>query len=491
MRIKFHPNATVKTLAFCSPREQIAAPRRWGKPRSEKLDVGVVGVLLPIGWLLLSYFSASVGPFVFGLGYCLVGLAVVKAVSFAVPSRPELRGSFLACYAVCTSVAGLAEAYALWRFQHLQTAIDAVAVFYPLSQQGLENGAFQQININAPLAVWIWQYCYELSARIGFGTGPWVGVLFNSLLISLACTTILASAELIGNGDKRARDIRGWCVYGAFFWLAAATHLRDAFVVCASATVVFLALCLLARPSLPRLVIVTIGQSATIGITVFVRQETAYALGAIAVWGLVCTILLAGWKRAQADRAVVTLLLLAFVGILIPLIMSGRALWEFRATNIAEDNLLNSSDDSLGSRFVVRAAVPVRMLLGTYTLFVHPIPLFKYVGLSQDEYTWLTSLAGICMVGAVPYLLDGLITRTSGKTQRAAKWFLSGALGFGTIGIVFTTMDHRHLMQFVPMALLLMVFSLPDSNKRRRRLIYELWYASVLLAHAGWMVLKF
>ncbi len=443
----------------------------------------------PTGIILLAIANGAVGPIVAGVLYALLGYLFCKFVSALVGSRTNLQPATFAALAICLTGAGIAQMYALWFSGQLQNTIDAVEVFYPLSRVGLVDGAFATTKTNSEMAIWIWQFLYEGAGRLGLGDGPWIGVTFNCFMITLSITLILATVELVRSGLEQVRDITPWLIFGFLFWEAATIHVRDAYTILGSAVVLFFSAFLIERPSLTRLIVGISSTAVVAGLIFYVREESGFMLGLLAFWGLSCGVFFSKWESSSARS--VALFVLVLVGVIaVGGAVAGRELFLLRSDELIQDNITNADAGSLGTRFIMQASLPVRITVGTFFMFVHPIPLWGYIGPWFDEITWIESLGGFTMLATAPYLVDALWTPTPNRRMAVHKLYASVASGLGILSIVMSNMGVRHILQFLPFLLVVMAFSNPLAHQGRRRMLWQLWLGVIALVHVAWAVLK-
>ena len=82
------------------------------------------------------------------------------------------------------------------------------------------------------LAVFVWNRLYMLNITLGLDHGPWVGILFNGLLVGLSAGLTIQIARYVFGSDARRLTLLGnLCASCGMFWLFGAIHLRGSFTL--------------------------------------------------------------------------------------------------------------------------------------------------------------------------------------------------------------------------------------------------------------------
>jgi hypothetical protein len=155
-----------------------------------------------------------------------------------------------------------------------------------------------------------------------------------------------------------------------------------------------------------------------------------------------------------------------------------------------------NAENSLGLRFVVNQPLPIRMIVGSFTLMISPIPLWTNFEIGLRDYYWIRGYNGFYQVFVLPLVfLGGLITiRMFRVDQKQALpfMFLLMYLLINLMGVVATSLELRHVGQFFAAAVILA--ALPDirnsiTNNEWKK-ISSLLFMGILLVHLVWGVLK-
>lgn len=455
-------------------------------------------LLLLAGSTLLSVASESLDPFFVAILFLLIGVAVSRAAFQR--SRLETR-AFLLCYGACVMVAGLAQSYSLLTFGVPQNFVDALHFLDNISP----SPPFTQFGDMAPnykprLAIMIWQQVYRLTWLLGLKFGPYIGVLFNALVVGLSGSmTVRIARELFGNDCWRLRRVGTLCACSGMFWLFGGLLLRDCFCLFFSTLALWALVHWLSRstPSSLVLAVFAVGTSAVA--IWYLRWMISLLYGFFGLLALLCWL-----GRRGLDAKGMALVLVVGAAILVGstyissyLASSASYRAEF-AEGYEEIGYRSTSggDDSLGIQLVVEQPLPVRLFLGAGTLALRPIPLWALIAPGVRDYHLILSANGIYQVLVMPLLLAGLLmvfaTVLSTRTL-SPLFFLAAYSLFNTAVVASTSLELRHLAQFYPAFIVLAV--VPDTRERESRHLVKsmacVWFSMVTLVHILWFVMKY
>lgn len=143
-------------------------------------------------------------------------------------------------------------------------------------------------------------------------------------------------------------------------------------------------------------------------------------------------------------------------------------------------------------RLIVKQPLPVRLALGTGSMAVFPIPLWSYFDGSRGEYHVIKGYHGLYQLAVMPFLLAGFVIVARGflrdRRKSIALVYLTLYLTMNTLAVVATSLEQRHLAQFMPAFMLLAV--VPDTRERATRAfvgrITAGWICVVILVHLAW-----
>jgi hypothetical protein len=158
------------------------------------------------------------------------------------------------------------------------------------------------------------------------------------------------------------------------------------------------------------------------------------------------------------------------------------------------------SGDSLGSTLIVNSPWLIRSTAGFLWMLMFPIPIFTGFLLGETNtplYHFCKSIHAIGMLIYVPFLIVGIVQaiRSPKSISVSAQQAVSIWIFFfvsGYMAVTMSTLETRHLIQFLPAIFL--IGSIPDltidTTRRHLLLAVKLWLSLVIFAHLLWFVMK-
>ncbi|MFC2108302.1 hypothetical protein ACFLS5_02455 [Candidatus Bipolaricaulota bacterium] len=410
----------------------------------------------------------------------------------------EMR-AFLLTYSVCVFVGGLAQSYALATFGDVQSTTDAFTFFRWISPTPpFTTMASLPPAINSRLAVVIWQQVYRVAWWAGLKFGPYTSVMFNALVVGLSGSLAVRTArEIFGDDAWRLRRVGTLFSLCGLFILFGAVLIRDCFVLFFNLVVLWSIIRWLVRPSVRRFLL-------GLGIILlsawamsYLRIQNVFLLIVYGFMALLLRFFLG--RRTLVWHSIVIVLMGALLVSTSYLMSRFQSVRDMQARAISHYSALAADTheaDSLGMKLIINQPFPIRLVLGSGALMINPVPLWANFKRESGEYHWIKGYHGIYQVAVMPLLLAGIIfairlflrDRDSG-----APWvFLFAYLFVGVLGVAATSLEQRHLAQFMPSVMILA--ALPDTRKATVRnhvhVLAGLWIVLVLLVHLAWAVLK-
>ena len=444
-----------------------------------------IGRLLILSMLLVgsgmqAYANGTLDALLVAYFLLIAGIAAV--ILFFQSKWHEMR-AFLITYAVCLFVGGLAQCYSLAFFDNPQPP------FMTMEEMPLHN---------SPLAVIIWQQVYKVTWWMGFEFGPYIGVMFNAMVMGLlASLTVRTARELFGNDDRKLNRVINLFAFNGLLILFGAVLIRDCFTTALNTLVLWGLIRCLLRTTLRKMLLVIV----LVGVTSYAM----FYLRANAIPLLALNVFLAflGWflaKRLNTKSLLIAILSLFVLFIVMPYISSYfEATKEIQVSGMENYTKMSAgshSATSLGMRFVVNQPLPIRMVMGSAVLMISPIPLWAYFNSDSEDYLWIKSYNGFYQLLFVPFIVAGFpeafrLIRENRK-QAPALLFLMIYLVVNLLAVVGTSGEQRHLAQFMPAFVIIAALpdTLIDKAKKRLRTIVRWWIGSVVLVHLAWIVLK-
>ncbi len=456
------------------------------------------------GWLavLLVLVGSSMQGYACGAGeavlvavfFLVVGIAAVSLVFLR--RREELR-TFLLTYGICVFVGGLAQCYSLAVFDNPQSTIDAVLAYYPCMSPQPPFTTMDDIPWNLTGmagAILTWQQVYKLAWALGCEFGPYSAVMFNAFVMGLTgSVTVRTARELFGDDEWRLRRVGTLFALCGLFILLGSVLLRDCFTTFFCVLALWGIVRWLCRPTSRNLLFAVVASGIFIIAMMHLREKSMVMLGLFWFLALVCWLFA---KRLDSARFGVSVLvtfamLFGFVH-LMSYIQYSRELQSEHIENTASHMVNESRDDSLAVRLVVAQPLPIRLVLGTGTLMVSPIPLWSGFSTGSIDGHCILGYNGIYQVVVLPLAFAGYLAvwrMVRRDRERATSGlFLAVYFVMNTLAVIATSLQQRHMAQFLPALMILM--ALPDTRKRNERkgvqTIAKWWFALVVLVHLAW-----
>ena len=455
-----------------------------------------IGLLVLFGSALQGYANGTADALTVGIGFLFLGSGIVK---LAFLSKESEQQAFLLTYAICIFVGGLAQVYSLSVFGVANNFIDGQTFFNMISPRPpFMTMADMSSNYNFPLAIAIWQQVYRLVWLFGLDFKPQIAIMFNALLMGFSASITVATArELFGNDLWRLRRVGILFASCGLFILFGAVLLRDCFTTIFNAMALWGMVRWLVRPVLGNFLFAL----ATTGISacamVYLRTASAVMFGFFAFLAFLFWL-----QRERFNPAVIIVALLVTCAMLIALpnitrfLSTSQAYQERYAESYVAKNEDTMGEDSLGMRLIMNQPLPIRLIVGSGFLMIFPMPLWAYVRADVQAYHLIKTWHGFYQVSIMPLVLIGFLAvfRLSKSDFKRAipLMFLLVYLLLNWLAVVATTMEQRHLAQFMPALLILAVVADVREQKTGRELkkIMTWWFILVMLLHLAWVILK-
>lgn len=374
----------------------------------------------------------------------------------------------------------------------------AVGVYGPVQLNPLGivyNGRRLQ---DSTLSVVIYQKVLDFTRFLGAPDAAWQLLMTNAALLALALVFVLRSARICFPNSARAIVAAG-AVFATspLLLLYAVEPLRDSFGVAMTACLLYTAVRLAARPSWMRTIVFATTAGLFFYLITFLRLQFLFIAPMVA---LIVLVTAAFYGRRTPGR---TLLLAgglaAFVAILIgvlPNLIDTITLIQYYSETYSNQAVEHGEGQGLGYLLVVSLPLPLRVLVGSITMHINPIPLWAYLDLAGMPARLLYSLNGIWAVLLVPPAVTGISLLFS-KARAAAldkPALMIAALGYvGTLlAVSMTSMEIRHLSAFYPAFCLIAAapFAVGRAVWPRLRSTSQAWLGAVVLIHMAWAILK-
>jgi len=469
-------------------------------PSSQVAPLSVL--MIAVGSALQGYFNGTFDAIAVAIAFLVVGVLVVGGVFRR--SALEER-AFLLSYSLCILGGGLAQWYATAVTGEPQSFIDAIGFYDAIfpdppyySWDELQNLWLDglQVGRGAPLAIVIWQVAYHVRLLLGLDHGIYVGVMLNALCMGFtASITVRTARILFGDDAWRLRRVGTLFALCGLFILFGSVLIRDCFTTLVNAVVLYGIVRWLRAPNPRNLTIAILLTVICLVAMIYLRYRTVVMFGAF--WGLagICWFSL---HRLDLKRMLA-------LGLVLVMLAAGSAYlakYLGEARNLQShhmdqyEGLLEESlrDDSLAMRLVVQQPLPIRLVLGTGSMMVFPIPIWDYWTRLRTEYHVIKGYQAFFQLLVMPLVITGFILTImkfkEDRKQALPFLYLGVYLAMNIMAVVATSLEQRHVAQFMPA--LIILAAIPDRYiAKDRRILQQMslsWYGLVFAVHVAWAI---
>ena len=354
------------------------------------------------------------------------------------------------------------------------------------------------ILMESTLPLVIWQQVYKLTWLLGFDFGPYIGVMFNALVMAITGSiTVRIARELYGDDAWRLRRVGTLFTFCGLFILFGAVLIRDCFTTLLNAFVLWGIVRWLVRSTPINLFFVIVLMVGAAYAMVFLRIESVVLFG---LFGFLAFLFWFFKERPDRIRFFAMILVIDILLVTSAYIVEyAHSLQEIQTGGITQyDKLCRdaSTDDSLGMRLVINQPLPIRLVLGSGMLMTFPIPLLAYFNFNSTDYRWIVGYHGIYQVLVLPLVFAGFIAvyhlLKRDRRQAAPLAFLAVYILMNLAAVVATSLEHRHLAQFMPA--LIILAALPDTREKKTRngvrKMIMWWFGVVAFVNVLWVLAK-
>lgn len=452
---------------------------------------GLISLVLgELGALALALANGTAAPLV----VFTVSMAALVGLLSLFRNVAYERRALVLTFATCVLAGGAAQLYAQSAFSALQTTPDA-DFWYEAALGNWTGRGLAEIDFyaDAPLAVLIWSWLYKAAALFNLGTGLWVGVMFNALLVGLsAALTVRMARDIYGDAPHVLWRVGTMFAGCGYFWLYGGLFVRDGYVLLVHTLILYVLLFFVrkgvARGGLALVLMIPLSAAA-----VLIRDEEAKLVPLMSAIALMSWLFsLRGWKLVLGVFATVGL-----VGAMNSLISAQLgeilAAADDRLNVYRELAILEGGDSGLGYAFIVSQPLPVRLVLGAFTMHMSPIPLWRGFVYGSPEYVILKNAGGIFVAFFTPAAVVGALRAFRHQHAEARPLILVLFFALvGLLGVVATSLELRHYGTFLCGFILLAVYPLyrPVETKRLLGLVTRSWWAVAIVAHLVWLLFK-
>jgi hypothetical protein len=452
-------------------------------------------LLVLIGSAMQAYANRTTDAFLVASLFLVTGCATVGLLFPG--ARPEWR-AFLWTYVVCIFVGGLAQCYSMVTFGNPQSTIDAPTFLRHIAPEPPFTTMADMPPFNSPLAVLIWQQVYKVAWWLGLDFGSYTAVMFNALVMGLtAGITVRTAREFFGDDDWRLQRVGTLFASCGLFILFGAVLLRDCFTTFFNALVLWALVRWLCRSTLRNLVIAVGVTGVSAYAMIYLRFESVLMFGLFWFLGFLFWF----WRDRLNPTRLAAVLLVCCVGMiggsyLRSYVQMSQKSQARTMTSYLRMAAKASQDDSLGMRLVVKQPLPIRLVLGSGSLMVYPIPLWAFLEKGVNDYHLVRTYHGVYQILVLPLVFAGFIAVfrlfQRDRKQAVPLAFLAVYLLMDLAAVVATSLEQRHVAQFMPAFMILA--AVPDTRDEGTRLSVRYmaiaWFCTVILVHLAWAMAK-
>ena len=453
-----------------------------------------MALLLAFGAGIQSYSNGTIEAFLVAFIFMAIGCG---GIALVFPGKKEELRAFLLAYTICVFVGGVAQLYSLSFFDQLQSTPDANTFFQLIKPNPPFMTMERMPHINAPLAVLAWQYVYQVAWWLGFDFGLYTGVMLNAFVIGLtASITVRTARELFGDNSVRLRRVGTLFAFCGLFILFGSVLIRDCFTTFFNMLALWGMIRWLCSPTLLNSFKAIIVTGVAVYAVAFLRYDS------IVLFGFFWLLAVLFWlMKKQFNIARIFAVYFVSISLLIgsPYVInyvqrSKKSQEHIQKAYAGQPSI--SYGKSLGMQLVIRQPMPIRLVMGSGFLMISQIPIWGYFRPGLGEYHLIKAYHGVFQVIVMPLFLAGflLVIKLFFKDREQAipLAFLAAYTLMALFAVVATSLEQRHLAQFIPAVLILA--SVPDLRVDEDRAIVRAtsinWCVVVLFVHVLWMMKK-
>ena len=415
---------------------------------------------MPMGALLIMLANWTMTPLLYVVLFFTLGSILCRIFG-----KYEQR-SFGSIFALCVFAMGLSQSYAQALFGQIQTTPDAIWL-YGISSGDLihDDVSITRFYTDGSLTVHIWNILYTVNSWIGFENKPYIGILFNSLLVGLSTGLTTRTARYIyGSDTKKLELLEILLATCGMFWLFGAIHIRDSLVLFLIILMIYGFVRILSLFTLHSFLVLTSILAFVLTLLPYVRDEAIPLIIILCMMGLVV------WACNRPKTRFSSLLLSGFIFFIFfsdPILQYITSTSEHivRIREFYTQSILSSGEGSgLAYAWVVDQPFVIRLVMGSLYMNIFPIPLWRYFTPLYGEYHWIKGYHGFYMVAIVPFgivaIYNVLKRQVRGESGLSIHIYLTLATIFGLLAVVASSLETRHYGLFLPG--LLILAALPD-----------------------------
>tara|TARA_R110002111_G_scaffold15899_3_gene41084 strand:+ start:99 stop:674 length:576 start_codon:yes stop_codon:yes gene_type:complete len=167
-----------------------------------------------------------------------------------------------------------------------------------------------------------------------------------------------------------------------------------------------------------------------------------------------------------------------------------------QAEGYASHSSASNRSDSLGMKLIINQPLPVRLILGSGSLAINPIPLWANFRWGVSEYNILKGFHGLFQIILMPYVILSIyicgrmfILR---RIEGMAMLYLAIFYILNVAAVAVTSLETRHAGQFISAFIILAAApNMKEPTTRRlMRVAMVGWFSLVVLVHLLWIIMR-
>lgn len=454
-------------------------------------------IVFAIGCCLNIFAYVSLKPFIASILFYFFGAFLLNVFLMRNNDSVYEHKMFCWVFVVCWFMAGISAIYTNYLASFSQYVSDADTYYF--FSKNYQRKLFPN-DFNGYGMILGWQLFYKIFSIIGLD-GKYIGILVNTSFVAFTGVVAMKIARLIYGNDKNRlnRLIILFSTCG-LFWLFAAIHLRDAAILLLVTFIIYVCTYFVKNRNIVSLLFLLVVTVVSASILLGLRKQFVfipYIMACISVF--VC--LFTKGKKFIKKRSV---FMSSWFYIIICLFIAATMMFLYyeyfvRVVNkylfsraYATTTLGVAPPDSLGVVFLITAPLLVRFIIGSFSLYLMPIPLWQ--GLQTlTAYGLFKSCFAVYNYMLLPLVGVSVQQIMLNKLLRTPELMLQLV-----IMIIFTSvvtlfsLEFRHFGVFYVSILQLAL--LPDLSIRKNRNVYILYLSifivTMIVIHGVWLYLK-
>lgn len=464
------------------------------KPSNETVW-SVCLVNIAIGIVLFQLANSSFEPALGAVLFLFIGFLF----TYILMCNISERNAFLLTFSFCLLIGGVSQYYSQTYFETPMSTLDA-NTFYKLlqSKNGFYSFAELEQLVNAPLAVYVWQYVYGVFGILQLDKGPWIGVLFNALLVGISAIFTVKAASNVFQGDEyRLQKVGVLFALCGMFWLYGALFLRDSFVLLTNSVAIWTVTKLITRLSAVNVVKSLIILAFCALAMIYLRDRAVYIIALFLFIGIA----IIAFRKSSGLGRVLVILFFCFIVLFQAFYMNQMFSGAVEAASHSNEaythgSQATSGSQSLGVSIIVNQSLPVKAVLGSIYLLVFPVPIWGYLQPGLGEYSLIRGWHALYMAWLVPLFLAGMVCTIKQKVVDSKNidtlYFMVFVALLSLVLVSVTSLESRHFGQFLPA--LIILAALPDGRRLEiKKLVNNsriLWFSLIAAIHFLWFALR-